>query len=604
MTTFNKKYLSLAKIRTGVPGFDDLFYGGLRLPNNEQQDGICMVIYGERGVSKSDLALQIMRGVDRYFKTNPNTGMVLSPRFCSLTHRESELEKHYRGAEVVDMIDAIKAPEKSVEPAAVCRLCSYFNDLDTMQELSAVRPEGQEGCGPEAIEECAVCKQIRHGVIVYNSRSQSLHRNVGGMSDEENFLSYLPKESIDTTGIFEKQKEEDKSDSGEWYEKTPLQVLNDFREEVYGIVRDNENANNTVLSAQQRESERQFKWSTCVIEGFTAFSDDELTRLPYADLIRLLRKTSAVSILVFDERGADLHLNADILLHMTKSEDSKSAYQFQQMHIVKSDCQPHVRGWHKYRTVYGMKVIVYPSIPYLLMPRFEIDNAVPLLEHESLYFPQSLLHKFQSEYVREHAQENANERAKRVLKRILSSKEGAGEPFDKGNLQTLVALVEDETSYDQLYNQIREQVSSGGTTAAVFLLGKTEQTFRQFISDWQYSREALRNIHCWEATSAYVWPEMFASVVKQYIARWKRNSQHQHLHIVVDDFANIGLYPLMNNEPLLPYALANICRSATAQRGYEGNDRGVRITLSMVCKSNNSAYYQTLCQLKENRDNN
>lgn len=596
MKTFNKKDLSLAKIKTGVPGFDDLFYGGLRLPNNEQQDGLCIVIYGERGVSKSDFALQIMRGVDRYFKTNPNAGMVLSPRFCSLTHRESELEKHYRGAEVVDMIDFIKAPEKSVEPASVCRLCSCFKDLVTMQELSPVRLEGQEGCGPETIKECAICKQIRHGVIVYNSRSQSLHWNVGGMSDEDNFLSFLPKDAIDTTGIFEKQKEDDKRDQEEWYEKTPLQVLNDFREEVFGIVRNREKA---AISAQQGETERHFTWSTCVIEGFTAFSDDDLTRLPFADLIRLLRKTSAVSILVFDERGADLHLNADILLHMTKSEDPKSAYQFQQMHIVKSDCQPHVRGWHKYRTVYGMKVIVYPSIPYLLMPRFEIDNAVPQLEHESLFYPQSLLHKFQFEYVREQAQENANERAKQVLKRILSSKEGAGEPFDKGNLQTSVALVEDETPYDQLYNQIREQVSSGETTVVVFLLGKTEQSFRQFISDWQYSREALRNIHCWEATSAYVWPEMFASVVKQYISRWKRNSQQHHLHIVIDDFANIGLYPLMRNEPLLPYALANICRNATVQRGFEGNDRGVRITLSMVCRSKRSAYYQTLCQLTE-----
>lgn len=63
--------LDISKIRTGVPGFDDLFYGGLRLPGWKEtngRDGICIVIYGDRGISKSDLAMQIMRGVNDYLR--------------------------------------------------------------------------------------------------------------------------------------------------------------------------------------------------------------------------------------------------------------------------------------------------------------------------------------------------------------------------------------------------------------------------------------------------------------------------------------------------------------------------------------------------------
>lgn len=590
MNTFDINDLSLSKIKTGVPGFDDLFHGGLRLPNNEQKDGICMVIYGERGVSKSDLALQIMRGVDRYFKTHPNVNLEMSPRFCSLTHREVELEKHYRGAEVVDMLDVIKASDKT----SACRLCDYFKDLESLRNMSVRADE----CGSEVIHECPVCKLVKHGVIVYNSRSQSLHWNVGSMSDEENVVSLMSKEAVDVTGIFRRAEQEE---SKELYEKTPLQVLNDMREEVYNVVCKQEEQKSNP-SKQNEETTSHFTWSACVIEGFTAFKDDELERLPYADLIRLLRKSAAVSILVFDERGGDLHLNADIILHMSKGEASQSAYQYQQMHIVKSDCQPHVRGWHKYRTVYGMKLIVYPSIQYLLMPRFEIDNAVPQLEHESLLYPQSLLQKFQSECVI-NATGPIRECAPEVMRSIFMGKKGAGVPFDRDNSTTSVVMVEGEVEYDRLYTRIWEQLSGDDTTLAVFLLGKTEQFFRQFINERQYTGDVLRSLHYWEVTSAYIWPEMFASVVKQYISRWKNSSRHHHLHIVLDDFANIGLYPLMNREPLLPYALANICRNATALRGFEGNDRGVRITLSMVCSSDKNTYFQTLCQLRENRDN-
>lgn len=584
--------LYLSKIKTNVPGFDDLFHGGLRLPDirkDKHMDGICIVIYGKRGVSKSDLAMQIMRGVDRYFKMNPDNPVRMTPRFCSLNHRESEWEKHYRGAEIVELLDIIKAPEDALDVETHCNLCSCFKELVQLRrEFSSTSNDSVDGCGYEQINNCPICKLIRHGVIVYNSRSLSLHWNVGSMSDEDNFLSFMSEEAIDTTGIFNESEE---GADGGLYEKTPLQVLNDMREEVYAAVDKLEHSN---------EKNRYFHWSSCAIESFTDFSDDDLKRLPYSDLIRKLRKAAAVSILVFDERGADLHLNADIIIHMTKSVDPKTSYQFQEMHIVKSDCQPHVQGWHKYRTVYGMKIIVYPSIPYLLMTRYEMDNAVVRLEHESLLYPEWRLQNFQSEFVRDNQDGRTEERVRKILSGLLSGNLRKGMPYDDNNSTTVVNVVETEKEYDILFTQINQQVQRGDTTVVVFLLGGIEQEFRKYVKGRISSADALSCIHCWEATSAYIWPEFFASVVKRYISRWKRCSTHHHLHILIEDLAKIRLYPLMSSEPLLPYALANICRNATIHRGFEGNNRGVHITLSMVCTSNKNTYYRTLCQLKEN----
>lgn len=585
--------LYFSKIRTNVPGFDDLFYGGLRLPDirkDKHMKGICIVIYGERGVSKSDLAMQIMRGVDNFFKINSPNGFKLQPRFYSMNHRQSEWKKHYRGAEIVDMLDIIKAPEDVPEAESVCKLCDYFKDLRSLRSIFSLIPEMSiDGCRCGAINTCPICKLVRHGLIVYNYRSQSLHWNVGNMSDMDNYLSYMSEDAIDTSSVFNVNEE---NESGELFEKTSLQMFNDMQEKVYKAADQLE---------KTEEENRFFYWSACVIESFTAFRDDDLERLPYADLMRKLRQVAAVSIMVFDERGAKQHLNADIIIHMTQSVDTRTSYQYKKLRIVKSDYQPHVQGWHKYRTIYGMKVLVYPSIPYLLMSRFEIDNAVTRLEHESLRYPQWLLHEFQTKYVMSSKEENTGERVQCIVSDILSNRECEIKPYDERNTTSAIAMIETPQEIDGLYRQVDLQLQKEDTTVVVFLLGKTEQEFRKFVVERNYPDYSLDNIHCWEATSAYVWPEIFASVVRQYVSRWKRCSTHKHLHIIIDDFANISLYPLMNNEPLLPSALVAICRNATILRGMEDNSRGIHITLSMVCTSSQSKYYQPLLQLKENQ---
>lgn len=84
--------------------------------------------------------------------------------------------------------------------------------------------------------------------------------------------------------------------------------------------------------------------------------------------------------------------------------------------------------------------------------------------------------------------------------------------------------------------------------------------------------------------------EEFVSIVKEYIQRWKKNAERKNLHIVIDDFANINLFPLMEQERLLIPALVNICRNAITNKGLDVNNDDISIQLSFVCTAENEAY--------------
>ena len=112
----------IAKIATGVPGFDDLFFGGLRLPDYGKgiiEEGLCIIISGNRSVGKSCLAMQIMRGVDIYLKGNG-----LSPKYKSLNFLEEELRKRYVSLEVSKWIDNARLPIGNIEDE--CKFCQLF----------------------------------------------------------------------------------------------------------------------------------------------------------------------------------------------------------------------------------------------------------------------------------------------------------------------------------------------------------------------------------------------------------------------------------------------------------------------------------------------
>lgn len=592
----NNKILDISKIKTGVPGFDDLFYGGLRLPGwkggDSSRDGICIVIYGDRGISKSDLAMQIMRGVDEFLGKYYKTKNKLTPRYRTLNHRESELRKKYLGLEVGNMVNNIKLPNCDDECSCTCKLCSYFPDIrEAVGGMPSVIPNNGT-CGNEEIKNCYICKLLRHEIINYSDRSQSMHWTYGNTSDTDNLIANLDVKSIETGDIFDKDNTDTISSD---YASIAYRQFKKFQEEISQKI---DSDNNQADGDRDKDKDNDFAWSSYVIEGFTAFRQDELERLPFTDLILKLRKTSAVSILVFDERGAKLHLNADILIHMQYNTDEIAKYMYYQLEIVKSDLQQHVHGWHKYRKLRDLSVKIYPSMHSLLTRRFSSDNAVLRLEQDNMRYPQSLLNRFRYNCALHDGK--VSEHAAKTIKSAIEDNHDRMVVYSPSNSTVKVQLI-DSDKYKALYDDIAHETLNDDTTIAVFLLGKTEQYFRRIVSDYGLSENALRNVHYWETGIGCIWAEEYTSIIKDYIYRWKKRSGHTNLHIVIDDYANINLFPLMNKEPLLAPALVNICKNASMCQGFDENDRGIQIILSFVCTNPDIPQNRVIQQLVNNQ---
>lgn len=588
MATKYDNSLFISKISTGLQGFDDLFYGGLRLPGtNADRGGICIVIYGDRGISKSDLAMQIMYGIHNQIETILHNKMGV--KYYTLNHRESELKKKFIGLKVAGLLNIIKYHEPD-DVEHICTLCKLFPDLrDNKKGLVLGDEYGGVNCDKDKINQCLICKLLRHEVVNYNDRSQTLHWTIGDVSDSTNVIAHLDDKYIETHDLFDNEVKPEGLPKDTYY-STALQKFKDIQKKIHEI-----------RKKQKEHNERNgllktFSNSCIVIEGFTAFGTEELNRLPYDDLIYNLRTVSAVSILVFDGRGGDLHLNADIIIKMRKHYDESMQYMYHELHVEKSDLQQHVNGWQKYRKQRDLSVEIYPSIHSQLLKRFASSNAVLRMEQVDMQYPQSLLRQFQNYCAKE--QGKLKDFAEDLINNILCEKKEKSLVYVKSNTKATTHLIEAD-NYDKLFNEkIRQELIENEDYTVVFvLIGKSEQKLREKISGLELKEEQLKNIHYWEVGFGCMWSEEFVSIIKRYITRWKKNSSKKHLHIIIDDFANINIYPFMSREPLLVPALVTICHNATDARGYYNNSKGVEIEMSLVCTSKESSQYRVIKQL-------
>lgn len=597
----NQGELNIDKIKTRILGLDDLFYGGLRLPDPRQSkkmDGICIVIRGKQGVAKSDLAMQIMRGVNKSLADMDNSSNKLTPFFCTLNHRTSEWVRKYRGLEIMEAIENAKQPIPDNEAAIGCNICPYFTDLPGKAGFPEVRHNNTEkGCTVGIANSCTLCKLLRQELISYNPRTQSLHWNLGRSSDNNNLIASLfddeeyTEKNIPTKDIFP---------SDDWYNKSSgyiSQSLYVFKELQSFI-----NKKKTDLEKSNNDN-HFFSLSSIVVEGFSIFDNENLERLPYDDLINDLRKVAAVTILVFDERATNLQIKSDIIIEMQKREDEKFRYQYRELQIVKSDLQPRIRGWHRCSLAHDMKVRVYPNISALMSKRFAKENAVPRMEHSRMDYPQSLLERMWMAYDKldlPDKENNVRQILPQLLKDILKQKKNHNIPFKPESVPLSVSLIEDDIAYRDLFYDLNIEGGRQDTTILYVLLGKTEQNLRKEISGKGFLDKTLQNIHYWNVNFMYTWPEIVADSIKQFVNRWIRSAKQKKLHLVIDDFAYIIQYPFLSKESMFAPAIVSVCNSELEKYRYKNDMNGnISLHLSFVCMSENNMHYRVIKQLSE-----
>ena len=590
----NNSFDEIAKIATNIPGFDDLFFGGLRLPDygkDTPEEGLCIIIYGSRSVGKSHLAMQIMRGVDSYLKEK---GIQLSPRYRSLNYMEEELKKRYISLEVSKWIDNARLPIGSAENE--CRLCQLFPGLK--EKLGDFVYSDGNKCDSDKQKECCILKMVRHELINYNYNSQSIHWTLGSVNDHENFIASLDSKTINTDGIFD----ENKSFNSD-YTSVAYKLFKEYQKDIYDCI----NKNNISDKHSDPKTSANFQYSCYVMDGFTAFDNEELFRLPLTDLVMKLKKVAAVSILVFDDRAKDMHFYADVTIDMKRAYDKETQYSYSQLQIVKSSLQQHVHGWHKYRKMRDLSIKIFPSVHSLLLRRFTADSAVLRLSQNNLNYPQSLLERFQYERM---TSKNISE--VEILKGLLLEKSNENEKgivYLKDNDNLEVCLVSTIEEHDKMLGEIA--FSNKDTTHSFLLLGVTEQRLRKRMSELELPKESLKKIQCWESGLGCIWADEFLSIIKEYIQTWKKYSKQTYLNIIIDDFANIEFFPLMEKEKSLIPAIVNICRNETMYRGYDVGDKNddsdnkkTDIKLTFVCTDPEKEVYKHINKLITNYKNN
>lgn len=557
------------KIPTGISGLDELFYGGFRLPNPNGKKGICIAIYGNRGISKMDIALQMMYGMSTESHSNC--------RYYDINRKMRDMQTRYNGLHMGRVIQEIRQPQPYKMPK--CELCKHFN-LPNLNESKdghiSIEGMGYNWqvnekfmvycCGNDKYQGekfCDLCKMIRHEIVNYNDRTNSLHWTVGNRSDESNtFANIKPERADDFFNIFDCQNLDD---------KTPIQKYNCIFQEI------------------KKLPHKDF-FDSIVVGGFTAIGEG-LEKLPYNALMELLRDKSRVSILVFDERGKDLHLNADIIIEMRVREDEQTHYIHHELRVAKSDLQRHVYGWHHYKKLRDLSIEVFPNIHALMSHRFASTYALARLERDSFKFPQTLLQKFQDgiSSISKEDRNNNNKHFKDVVKKIK------GAPFSEEKKSHLTIDVK-----NQIDTSTFIQNSENGTIL-VLLFGRDEIAFYDTVQNEANKLNKSDNkshIHCWSVRPSDILPEEILGIIKQFVRRWwNRTTKKSTLHIYLDDIAQFWLYPLLEKERNFLPALFSICNEVRYDREFDKPLVIHDVKLHLICSLEKCLQYKYVEQL-------
>lgn len=404
-------YDNVQKVPTGVFGLDSLFYDGLQLQNfcvpfssidekqRNEEKGLIIVLRGERGINKMRLAMQMLHGISKSIYAMPSfASHATVPYFFSLNKSDDNLSDMFLDYLITKQIERIIKENLSKSHS------QWKQDLLSKSLFcvnGCTEQSGYRGCSFDNLpKDFRVCmdKYLCNRIIYYNNRTNALHflREYEG-DDNDNLLFHRKSDNL-----HDYCKEEKKM-----LQALPKDMQDDFFDVYFNkheksSLKDNKKVNDTIYpsSASQKfqkildcleemELENRKKYddlkeeassntsnnlssglySPClVIDGFALLTADELNRMHFPHIEKVLRRLAMVSILVFDEKAKNINCNADIIIDMRTHEHTNGSYIFHELQISKSVFQPAAFGWHKYK-IRNCGIEIYPSIHRLLQRR-------------------------------------------------------------------------------------------------------------------------------------------------------------------------------------------------------------------------------------------
>lgn len=337
------------KISTDIYGLDCLLFGGLQLQDvdDNHYKPLTIVIYGQRGTSKSLLGMQLLHGLTKSLRklpmgTDPEKGIgMMSPVYYTVNDSERNFSDM-----LLDMLIS-KCTNHIIEEQV--KRTDAWQSSDFSTAIFQV-----ENNSKVLSLDCSILdKYIGEEAVVYNNRTNALHlvmpysfRNI----DNESSKFQIAKRRYDSIHCY--------------CQNLQSNQLHELIEDFFDI---------EILE------ERNFVSSLIIPADWTDMSkrvpclliDDDYQNT----CIDFLKTKALVVIRVTEDVDKIDTYHPDLVIEMRNHEDEKNGYLTHQLSIQKSVLQTTALGWHLYKKRdYGIEI--YPSSHVLLQRRRHMPKGV------------------------------------------------------------------------------------------------------------------------------------------------------------------------------------------------------------------------------------
>lgn len=546
----------LKKISTHIAGLDDLFYNGISLDDEKDNNpGLIIALRGKAGTLKMQFAIQLMCGLTKSILEREEKSLQQESLLFSINKDERNLQRICDDFQIANLLHIIEEDESTDDGKLNNALLNFFKVADNIN----------------------LVEMIRNRAIYYNARTHSLHiRRRDPKDSEENRLG----EPI----ILKNELIEDN-----------IPIKNELINVNIPNIKES-NAHSPItefLKIQNHIADIKNLIPCIVIHGFSQFSAEELNRLQLFHLESQLREKARVSILVFDEKGFGNDINPDIVIDMRQNEYPESKHSYFELKISESAYQVAALGWHQYK-MYDYGIEVFPSVHKVVHRRSYMSTIVSDVQDDILH-PSFYEYLHRPEYGNK-SQDNGKKELKKCLndyekfrsqgtfKEIAGKHEGEkcefvffDRPVKDERPQNdeciyyrrrkITALVGNPNSFKRMFSYARMFDSCyRDEDTLIILFDRNEFDMRQRIVSLSKkigcnNKDCHKHIHFWGVRMGCISPSELLFFINKLLYDEYDYKNKKIRNIIVDDLQKIDYsFPLLKNEPLFLSALVTLCK--------------------------------------------
>lgn len=559
-----------SKISTGIPGLNDLFYGGMEL--SDQKRTLIIIKGGDR-TEKTLLGLQLLYNLG--LDLNRKLSYPYKPLFISTVHNRQFLEDLLLDVVIASCSRRMTVNWVQNKGSRNMAFTETFFNTDKIR--GSLRNDGEiQKSNLPAESDTLICKDIIH----YSNRTNALHiKTLSGDDDNDNMLYMRKYDSL-----------------GEYYRKDGSEVFDAVNASLGAQCIDISirnvdpinilNSDNPLVAIEMdKDTQADYRLVKSLAESLKARTENNTSAAT-------LPKGAAV--LILDDGVRIPEDVADIVICLENTYPQ--GYMIQRMSVEKSNDQSSILGWHQYkRRDYGIEV--YPSLHKIFQKRRYLQRAL-MYTHSSIIsdtFQQYLEYSIKQKHtvLRYSGYESTEQYLKalsphdvteytsdEILSRILLYKK-ANDTLGDGQIKTnneilygyrsgVTAIIGNPNTYKRFLtfgsmfsSAIRDEHT------LILLLNKEDSVIRRRLScpaclrrneSRKRCKACYEHIHFMNMCIGCITPDEFIYYLIQQIDTPFGDGKKIR-RIIFDDLQIIDFcFPMLRESPLFLSALMSVCR--------------------------------------------